>query len=297
MDTTALLAALPDGTDEKICLLFEAGAQSESDFLAFRAKHEHRLHSLYIHPQLVALQNYGPWLLEVDDKAQLRDFLNLLSGSVAVIAYTHHLPFLAIQLSRGCTIVSPAGSTALVRFYASHVIPVLAACTEHNWHASLFSGITQWWLPGETQWQPISITPSKTASNEAPLIRLDNITWEQISDKPEVNSVLNVWQTMATSQSFPPCAQRLMVIRALKKAASRGWKSPQIACSMRFVILMARKRGWNQRRYARYFRALLLGRCHWQTYCSKLRSSKDWMRQPALVQRRWVPVNKERLWY
>ncbi|EPX7407858.1 DUF4123 domain-containing protein [Cronobacter dublinensis] len=222
MDTTALLAALPDGTDEKICLLFEAGAQSESDFLAFRAKHEHRLHSLYIHPQLVALQNYGPWLLDVDDKAQLRGFLNLLSGSVAVIAYTHHLPFLAIQLSRGCTIVSPAGSTALVRFYASHVIPVLAACTEHNWHASLFSGVTQWWLPGETQWQPISITPSKTASDEAPLIRLDNITWEQISAKPEVNSVLNVWQTMATSQSFPACAQRLMVIRALKKAASLG---------------------------------------------------------------------------
>ena len=62
MDITGLLAALPARKEETICLLFEAGAQPEADFLTFKAKHENRLHSLYIHPQLFHLfsvQYYG----------------------------------------------------------------------------------------------------------------------------------------------------------------------------------------------------------------------------------------------
>jgi hypothetical protein len=226
MDTTALLAAFPGSTEENICLLFEAGAQPENDFLAFKARHENRLHSLYIHPQLTEFQNYGPWLLEVDDKEQIKAYLETLPGCVAVIISGRYPPSLAIQLSRGCTIVPPEGTAVLARFYASHVITVLAARSGHDWHAFLFNGITQWWFPGETQWQPLSITPSEVENPTNHIIRLDNVTWQQIADKPEVTSTLNEWQKMATSRAFPPCAQRLMVIKALKKSEDAGLLSP-----------------------------------------------------------------------
>jgi hypothetical protein len=49
MDTTALLAAFPVRAEEALCILFEAGAQPESSFLAFKDRHEGRLHSPYIH--------------------------------------------------------------------------------------------------------------------------------------------------------------------------------------------------------------------------------------------------------
>lgn len=80
MDTTALLAAFPVRAEEALCILFEAGAQPESSFLAFKDRHEGRLHSLYIHPQLKELQDYGPWLLEVDDKEQLWGLLCCMRG-------------------------------------------------------------------------------------------------------------------------------------------------------------------------------------------------------------------------
>ena len=96
MDDTALLTALPAKTEENICLLFEAGAQPEEDFLAFKPKHENRLHSLYIHPQLTEFQNYGPWLLEVDDKEQLKGYLETIPGCVAVIISTRYQPYLAV---------------------------------------------------------------------------------------------------------------------------------------------------------------------------------------------------------
>ncbi len=146
MNNTALFTALSVTREEKISLIFEAGAQPEADFLTFRDKNDKRLHSLYIHPQLMALQNYGPWLLEVDGTEQLQSDMNTLPGSVAVIVSTLNRPFLAIQLSRACTIVQPEGATALVRFYANHVITVLAACADYGWHACLFDGITQWWF-------------------------------------------------------------------------------------------------------------------------------------------------------
>jgi hypothetical protein len=221
------MAALPGRAEENICLLFEAGAQSEDNFLAFKAKHEYRLHSLYIHPQLLEFQNYGPWLLEIDHPEQLQGYLDTLPGCIAVIISTCYPPSLAVQLSRGCTIVPPEGSTALVRFYANHVIEVLATCAKHDWHAFLFNGITQWWLPGEVQWQLLSITPSEIESPTGHIIRLDKTNWQQIADKPEVTSVLNEWQRMPTSQQFPPCAQRLMVVKALNKADLVGLNNPK----------------------------------------------------------------------
>lgn len=125
---------------------------------------------------------------------------------------------LAVQLSHGCTIVQPDGSTALTRFYASHVMETLAQCADCDWHAFLFNGITQWWFPGETQWQMLAIKPPEANKPTNHIIRLDKATWEQITDKPEVTSVLREWQKMPTSRAFPPCAQRLMVIKALKRA-------------------------------------------------------------------------------
>jgi len=226
MDSTELITALSCSSDESISLLFEAGAQPEADFLAFKEQHAHRLHSLYIHPQLTEFQNYGPWLLEIDNAEQLPDYLTSLPGCAAVIVSTRYSSMLSVQLSRGCTIVQPDGSTALTRFYASHVIGVLAQCAENDWHAFLFNGITQWWLPGETQWQALVIKPPEADKPTNHIIRLDKATWQQITDKPEVTSVLREWQKMPTSRGFPPCAQCLMVAKALKKADLVGLNRP-----------------------------------------------------------------------
>lgn len=222
MDCSELIAALPDRSDEIICLLFEAGAQSEEDFLAFKAKHEDRMHSLYIHPQLTEFQNYGPWLLEIDNAEQLTGHLTSVPGCAAVIVSTRYPSLLAVQLSRGCSIVQPDGSTALTRFYASHVIEVLAQCAEKDWHAFLFNDITQWWFPDEAQWQALTIKPSEAVAPAGHIIKLDKATWQQITDKPEVTSILNEWQKMPSSSLFPPCAQHSMVVKALKKSEEAG---------------------------------------------------------------------------
>lgn len=222
MDNSELIAALPGRTEEIICLLFEAGAQPEEDFLAFKAEHEDRMHSLYIHPQLMGFQNYGPWLLEIDNAERLPDYLASLQGCAAVIVSARFASLLAVQLSRGCTIVQPDGSTELTRFYASHVMEVLAQRAECDWHTFLFNGITQWWFPGEMKWQPLDIIPSEVEMPTNHIIRLDKATWQQITDKPEVTSVLSEWQKMPTSRAFPPCAQRLMVIKALNKSKESG---------------------------------------------------------------------------
>ncbi|HEY2452107.1 MAG TPA: DUF4123 domain-containing protein [Scandinavium sp.] len=222
MDSSELIAALPVRSDELVCLLFEAGAQPEEDFLAFKAKHEDRMHSLYIHPQLTEFQNYGPWLLEIDNSEQLPGYLASVPGCAAVIVSTRYPSLLAVQLSRGCTIVQPNGSTELSRFYASHVIEVLAQCAESDWHTFLFNDISQWWFPEEMQWQALNIKPSEVVVPADHIIKLDKATWQQIADKPEVTSVLNEWQKMPTSKAFPPCAQRLMVIKALGKADGLG---------------------------------------------------------------------------
>lgn len=226
MDSTELITALSCSPDENICLLFEAGAQPEADFLAFKVQPAHRLHSLYIHPQLTEFQNYGPWLLEIDNAERLPDYLASLQGCAAVIVSTCYPSMLAVQLSRGCTIVQPDGSTELTRFYASHVMETLAQRADCDWHTFLFNGITRWWLPGETQWQALSIKPSEVDKPTNHIIRLDKATWQQITDKPEVTSILKEWQKMPTSKVFPPCAQRLMVIKVLNKSKELGSLSP-----------------------------------------------------------------------
>ncbi|WP_234008274.1 DUF4123 domain-containing protein [Cronobacter sakazakii] len=190
MNNTALFTALSVTREEKISLIFEAGAQPEADFLTFRDKNDKRLHSLYIHPQLTALQNYGPWLLEVDGTEQLQSDMNTLPGSVAVIVSTLNRPFLAIQLSRACTIVQPGGATTLVRFYANHVITVLATCADYGWHACLFDGITQWWLSARMKSPVITICvgalvvtlgiPEAIISAFLLIIRLAITAWETL---------------------------------------------------------------------------------------------------------------------
>lgn len=64
-------------------------------------------------------------MLEIDNAKQLPDYLTSLPGCAAVIVSTRYSSMLAVQLSRGCTIVQPDGSTELTRFYASHVMDVL----------------------------------------------------------------------------------------------------------------------------------------------------------------------------
>jgi hypothetical protein len=70
--------------------------------------------------------------------------------------------------------------------------------------------------------QPLDIIPSEVEMPTNHIIRLDKATWQQITDKPEVTSVLSEWQKMPTSRAFPPCAQRSMVIKALNKSKESG---------------------------------------------------------------------------
>ncbi|MFI8418310.1 DUF4123 domain-containing protein [Serratia sp. NPDC078593] len=226
MKLTALPETLHKHDDEFFYLLFEAGAQPEADFLAFKEQHKDRLHSLYIHPQLTEFQNYGPWLLEIDNLGQLSGYLASVPGCAAVIVSARFASLLAVQLSRGCTIVQPDGSTELTRFYASHVMETLAQRADCDWHTFLFNGITQWWFPEEMKWQPLDIIPSEVEMPTNHIIQLDKATWQQIADKPAVTRVLKEWQKMPTSKGFPPCAQRSMVIKALNKSKELGSLSP-----------------------------------------------------------------------
>ncbi|EBS1324019.1 DUF4123 domain-containing protein [Salmonella enterica subsp. enterica serovar Muenchen] len=166
-----------------------------------------------MHPQLTEFQNYGPWLLEIDNAESLPDYLASLPGCAAVIVSTRYSSMLAVQLSHGCTIVQPDGSTALTRFYASHVMETLAQCAKCDWHAFLFNGITQW--------LPLSITPSEVENPTSHIIRLNKTVWQQIADNPEVTSFLKEWQKMPASKAFQPYAQRL-VIKALNKSKESG---------------------------------------------------------------------------
>jgi len=147
-------------------------------------------------------------------------------GCAAVIVSTRFPSLLAVQLSRGCTIVQPDGTTELTRFYTSHVMKTLAQCADCDWHAFLFKGITQWWFPGEMHWQSLAIMPSEVEMPTNHIIRLDKAAWQQIADKPEVTSILKEWQKMPTSRRFPPCVQRSMVIKALNKSKAMGLLSP-----------------------------------------------------------------------
>ena len=225
MELIQLLQPLPDGKNNHFYLLFEAGAQSPEGFKIFHSEHASIMYPLYIHPQLKVFQDYGPWLLEVGNLIQLSTFLAALKGSVSFIVAHRHLSSVAIQLSKGCTVVGPDSHTSLVRFYAPHVIHALALSSSSKWHASLFRDISQWWVQAGEQWEQVIISRSVVSATPDSVVRLDEDTWRQITDKPEVSSIVEQWQKMPTSQHFPPCVQRNMVIKALDKAKSAGFKA------------------------------------------------------------------------
>lgn len=222
MDITALLQTWPNNRNAHIYLLFEAGAQTLEDFRIFHAEHASSMYSLYIHPQLEEFQDYGPWLLEAENQTQLNGYLDILPGIVGIIVAHRHLSSVAIQLSRGCTVVGPDDHTSLVRFYAQHVLKILALSAESDWHAFLFRDIERWWVPVKDGWEQIIIPASVAFKPVNQVVHLEKESWQQIADKPEVSSVLTQWQKMPSSQLFPPCAQRDMVVKALRKAKDAG---------------------------------------------------------------------------
>lgn len=222
MDINALLLTLPEAKSMHTYLLFEAGTQSLEDFRAFYAEHTSSLYSLYIHPQLEGFKEYGPWLLEVENHTQLPGYLDVIPGVIGMIVTHRLLSSVAIQLSRGCTVVGPDNHTSLVRFYTPHVLNILALSTGSDWHAFLFRDIQQWWIPGKEGWEQVIIPASVVLNPVDHIVRLEKNIWQQIADKPDVSSVLTQWQKMPSSQHFPPCTQRNMVIKALGKARDAG---------------------------------------------------------------------------
>ncbi|WP_235896339.1 DUF4123 domain-containing protein [Yersinia rochesterensis] len=200
----------------------EGGAQSPEEFQAFYAAYSSDLYSLFLHPQLTDARNYGPWLFAVDDREKLPKYMADTPGIAGVIISSCYPGSLAAQLSYGCTMIRPDNTTALIRFYTRHVISLLAQCDEQEWHTFLFQDIVQWWAPSEEAWRQITIKPSKVENARNRTLKLDEEIWQQIADKPAISTVLTQWQKMPSSQHFPPCAQRDMVIKALDKAQIAG---------------------------------------------------------------------------
>lgn len=223
MDIKTLLQSIP-AMDNKhhLYLLIEGGAQAPEQFQAFQATQSSVMSSLFLHPQLISARKYGPWLLAIDNKEEFSETVESIPGIVGVIISSHSLGVLALQLSYACTVICPDKTTVLTRFYTQQVINTLAQCHEQEWHHFLFKDIVQWWTPADTGWQPIELQPSTIKYARERVLSLDEETWQQIADKPEVSTLLAQWQQKPTSQHFPPCVQRDMVIKALGKAQSAG---------------------------------------------------------------------------
>lgn len=226
MDMTTLLQSVCREDEYHFSLLIEGGTQTADVFTALHAQHKSEMFPLYIHPQLYQAKDYGPWLLNIKHKEKFGEYISKTPGVVGVIVSTRSSSALAIQLANGCSIIRPDGTTALVRFHAHHVLSILALQNEQEWHALLFNGITQWWVPAKEGWQPIEIPASTNENPSVHKVRLSEEVWQQIADKPEVSSLLREWQKMPMSQHFTPCIQREMVIKALKKAKEAGVATP-----------------------------------------------------------------------
>lgn len=226
MDMTTLLHSVCREDEYHFSLLIEGGTQTADVFAALRAQHKSEMFPLYIHPQLYQAKDYGPWLLDIKHKEKFGEYISKTPGVVGVIMSTRSPSALAIQLANGCSIITPDGTTALVRFHAHHVLSILALQNEQEWHALLFNGITQWWVPAKGGWQPIEIPASTIENPSDHKVRLSDEVWQQIADKPEVSSLLREWQKMPMSQHFTPCIQREMVIKALRKAVEAGVATP-----------------------------------------------------------------------
>lgn len=225
MDATKMSQTLPESKNERLFLLLEGGAQTTEAFQAFYNEHSPSLYSLYLHPQLAEARNYGPWLFEMKNKEELQARLTGTPGVAAVLTASRTAGALAVQLSAACTIISPEGTAALVRFYTRDVISLLAGLNDREWHSLLFRDISQWWSPAENEWQNIPILPSAVLNARDSAIRLNKEEWQQITDKPVVTSVLTAWQKMPSSQHFPTCIQRDMVKKALHKACDAKMKA------------------------------------------------------------------------
>lgn len=224
MDVTQMMQAIPELNGERIFLLLEGGAQTTEAFQSFYDKYSSALHPLYLHPQLIEVRNYGPWLYAPEDTKALKNDIESIPGLVAVIASTRSAGALSVQLSAACTIIPPEGAAVLVRFYTRNVISLLASLNDREWHSLLFKDISQWWTLSEDKWQRIPLPPSKVINGRDSAIRLNKEEWQCISDKPVVAVVLAEWQKMRSSQYFPPCVQRDMVIKALNKASEAKMK-------------------------------------------------------------------------
>ena len=222
MDSSTLLQSVAAAGEYRLSLLLEGGAQRPEAFAAFKELHLSEMSSLYLHPQLAEARDVGPWLLDVQQPEKLGEYLAKIPGVAAAILSTHLPGSLAIQLATACTAINPAGKTVMLLFYARNAISVLAQQYESQWHALLFNGIAQWWAPTETAWQQIAIPPSTAKNPRDHAVRLDDVAWQQIADNPEISALLAQWRTLSSSKHFPPCTQREMTIKALRKAKAVG---------------------------------------------------------------------------
>lgn len=225
MDVTKMMQALPESTDTHLFLLLEGGAQTPNAFQDFYNEHASTLYSLYLHPQLAGIRNYGPWLFALKNKETLLPYIDSTPGITAVIASPRSGGALAVQLSAACTLISPNGAAALVRFYTRDVMSLLASRNDREWHSMLFRGISQWWTPEGNGWHPVNILPSLVINARDSAIRLNKEEWQYIADEPVVTSVLTAWQKLPSSKHFSPCTQRDMVKKALIKACEAKMKA------------------------------------------------------------------------
>ncbi|EIU7556877.1 DUF4123 domain-containing protein [Providencia rettgeri] len=209
-------------SQNNIYLLIEGGAFAEQTIEPFQQKNPRSLYSLYQHPQLIEAKWVGPWLYQVKNNAELAAEMAQFQQVVTVIFSSLELKPLAMQLAWGCTLVKPDLETIVSRFYIHAVMPVLAHCQKEDWHYYLFSGTTTWWHQTLSGWQPTDITTKAQPKTHDRTVYLDESTWQQIDDDPEVKSILAQWQQMPMSQHFPPCIQRQKVIQTLKKAEKAG---------------------------------------------------------------------------
>lgn len=226
MNTDKLLQAARATPESQISLLIEGGAYEEDVFVLLHEQNTARMHSLYQHPQLREAQMVGPWLLVIESPETLAAEMNTFPLAAGTIFHSTPARVLAAQLSWGCTPLNPEKQSVLSRFYIREVLEPLAQRAGTEWHSFLFQGIQQWWVPDQHDWTQIAIPPSTAKGALDHAVRLDEETWAQIYDRPEVTSVLTQWQTFPSAQAFPPCAQRNMAARALDKARTAGMDTP-----------------------------------------------------------------------
>ncbi|WP_220683311.1 DUF4123 domain-containing protein, partial [Pseudomonas aeruginosa] len=134
------LIQIANQSTENIYLLIEGGAFEDGRFQSFQQKNARSLYSLYQHPQLREAKMAGPWLYQVQNKANLEAEMTRFPLVATIIFSSLELKSLATQLAWGCTLVTPLQKTVVSRFYIQDVMTVLAHCQQEDWHYYLFSG-------------------------------------------------------------------------------------------------------------------------------------------------------------